>query len=197
MTNNPNGVTAGNLVLGPADLYVAAYDITGANEPADNAVTGAPTSAWSGFGGTNNGVTWTYTPTYKELVADQIVLDIERRLVNLVMTVATQLAEPTLLNYGYALNASLSVTGATTAAPGALEVPTTNSGATPNYVSLLIAGWAPNGKKRWVIARKCLSTAAVGVADSKENQKFVPVTWNVHYVSATRNPFRVIDGPGS
>lgn len=197
MSNNPNAITAGNLSLGPADLYWAPFDITGSNEPTDNMVTGAPPSGWSGFGGTMNGVTWTVTPTYKQLEVDQIVYDIESRLTGMALAVATQLAEVTLQNYGVTLNSSGTVTGATTAAPGAFELPAVNSGATPNYLSILIAGWGTNGKRRWTIARKCLSTAAVGEADSKDGQKVFPVTWKAHFVSSTRNPFRVIEMPGS
>lgn len=197
MSNNPNAITAGNLALGPADLYWAPFDITGANEPTDNAVTGAPPSGWNGFGGTMNGVTWTVTPTYKVLEVDQIVLDVESRLTGLALAIATQLAEVTLSNYGVTLNSSGTVTGATTAAPGAFELPVVNSGATPTYLSILIAGYGTNGKRRWTIVRKCLSTAAVGTGESKDTQKVFPVTWKAHYVSATRNPFRVIDAPGS
>jgi hypothetical protein len=197
VSNNPNAVTAGNLALGPADLYWANFDITGANEPTDNSVTGAPPSGWNGFGGTNNGVTWTVTPTYKELVVDQIVYDVERRLTNVQLTVATQLAEVTLTNYGATLNSSALVTAATTGAPGTFEPSLANSGATPSYISIMVDGWGPNGKRRRVIVRKCLSTAAVGTADSKDGQKVFPVTWMAHYVSSTRAPYRIIDAPGA
>ena len=184
-----NVVTAGNLALGPADLYIGQF---GATEPTDAAVTAAPPSGFTGVGGTLNAVTFTLTPTYKELTVDQIVYDIERRLTNMQITVATQLAEVTMSNLSYSLNNTSNATTGTTAF-NAMELPVVNSGVTPNYVSLLFDGWGPNGKRRRVIVRKCLSTAAVGTADSKDGQKVYPVTWTAHYVSSAINPFHVVD----
>lgn len=187
-----NTISAANLVMGPADVYVGAFSLTGAAEPADSAVNTAPAaSGWTPVGGTASGVTWTVNQTYKALVVDQVPWEIERRLTTAVLTVGTQLAEPTLANYQYTLNDSNLVTAAS--GYDTLDPDMSNPGAGPTYRALLIDGWAPSGKRRRLIVRKVLSTAAVAEGHDKDNQKVFPVTWTGHYVSATLTPYHLID----
>ena len=62
-------VTTTNLIMGPANLYIATF---GATEPADTDVnTTPPASSWTDLGGTQDGVKLsidqTYTVSYTHL----------------------------------------------------------------------------------------------------------------------------------
>lgn len=182
-------VTASNLVLGPAKMYTAAF---GTTEPADSAVnTALSATGWTDVGGTMGGVTIEVDQTYTELEVDQIVDSVGRRLTKREMAITTAMAEPTLTNLALALNGGTSATGAGYASYDPLI---TTSATQPNYIAILVDGWAPgNAFNRRLIARKCLSTAKTQFLYAKDKQHVFDVTFNLHYVSNSITPLHVVD----
>lgn len=184
-------VTGTNLVMGPAELYLGAF---GATEPADTAVGDPPSSAaWTDIGGTLGGATVNLGQEFAVLAADQIVDRAGSRMSNREISVQTQMAEPTLENLIYAINGGSITTGSgyKSYTPGF-----TITATQPNYRALLLDGWAPgttNQLRRRFILRKILSTAAVGVAYSKDGQTVFPVTFTGHYVDGSTAPWKVTD----
>lgn len=185
----PTAVSTSNLLLGPGTLY---YGDFGATEPADTAVATAPDSGdWTDVGGTNDGVTLSIEQEYTELTVDQIVDRVGSRLTNRTMTVATNLAEPTLENL------SLVVNGGGTVSSGSgykSFSPANDTSATqPTYCALIFDGIAPGGGIRRVFGRRMLSTENVEFAYSKEDQTVFSVTFTAHYVSNSITPFKIVD----
>jgi hypothetical protein len=184
-------VTGTNLVMGPAELYIGAF---GATEPADTAVATAPSSAaWTDLGGTLGGLTVNWAQEFAVLAADQIVDRAGSRMSSREFTAQTQMAEPTLENLVYAINGGTITSGSgfKKYTPGF-----TITATQPTYRALLIDGWAPgtsNQLRRRLIVRKILSTAAVGVAYSKDGQSVLPVTFTGHYVDGSIAPWVVVD----
>lgn len=182
-------VTGANLVMGPGELYIAAF---GATEPADTAVGDPPSSAWTDLGGTVGGITTNLAQDFAVLAADQIVDRAGSRLTSREIAIQTQMAEPTLENLVYAINGGTLTTGAGYKS----YVPAfTISSTQPTYRALMLDGWAPGTTqlRRRFILRKILSTAAVGIAYSKDGQTVFPVTFTGHYVDASTAPWKVID----
>lgn len=184
----PNTITTTNLIMGPADLYKGLF---GATEPTDSAVnTAPPASAWTGVGGTNDGVNLTLAQNYEELEVDQIVDVVGRRLTKREFTLETNLAEPTLENLATSLNESTPTSGA---GFKYLEPTTENSATQPTYYALILDGYSPNSLRRRIIGRKMLSTDDVESSYAKGDQTFLKVTFSGHYVSSSIKPFRVVD----
>src|SRR5436190_2185016 len=129
-------VTVGNLVQGPATVYIGAFQ---AAEPASASATPA-SAVWTDLGGTTDGATVSINQTYKELEVDQVIDIPGRRLTQRDMTVKTNLAEPTLQNLAYALNDGTYATGAT---DSTYTPAFTDSATQPTYRALLLWGWAP------------------------------------------------------
>lgn len=177
-------VTASNLVLGSATLYIGAF---GAVEPADAKT--APAVAWTDLGGTTDGVTISVAPEYTELAVDQVIDRVGSRLTSRSITVQTNLAEATLENLKIALGG-----GTVTSASGkkTFDLDIANSGE-PAYQALLIDGVAPGGKKRRIIVRKALSTDNVEFAYSKDGQTVYSVTFTAHFVDNVKAPVSIMD----
>jgi len=186
-------VTVGNLVQGPATVFIGAFQ---AAEPASASATPA-SAAWTDLGGTTDGATISINQTYKELEVDQVIDIPGRRLTLRDMTVKTNLAEPTLTNLTYALNDGTYATGAT---DSSFTPAFTDSATQPTYRALLLWGWAPGSgvanqsKRRTVILRRVLSSDNVEFAYKKDDQTVFSVTWSVHYVSNAVAPFFIMDG---
>jgi hypothetical protein len=185
-------VTVGNLVQGPATIYIGDY---GASEP--TSATATPASAsWTDLGGTSDGATININQEYKELEVDQVIDIPGRRLVKRDMTVKTNLAEPTLQNLVYALNDGTFATGAT---DNTYTPAFTDSATQPTYRALIVHGWAAGSgaggqsKRRMVILRRCLSSDNVEFAYKKDDQTVFTVTWSVHYDTSSSAPFKIID----
>lgn len=182
-------VTGQNLVMGPGELYLAAF---GATEPADADVADPPASAWTDIGGTVGGITTNIANEFAVLVADQIVDRAGSRQTGREISVQTQMGEPTLENLVYAINGGSITTGSgyKKFTPGY-----TISSTQPNYRALMLDGWAPGAVqvRRRFILRKVLQTAAVGIAYSKDGQTVYPVTFTGHYVDESIAPWVVID----
>lgn len=186
-------VTVTNLIMGPGTVYNGAF---GAVEPPDfNVNLTPPSSSWSDIGGTLNGITLSIDQSYTELMVDQLVDSIGRRLTKREFLVTTQMAEPTVANLSLALNGSTQTSGATSAAGtyATVEPLFATSATQPTYIALLIDGYAPNSLRRRVIFRRMLSTAKVDTAMDKAKQTVFTVSWNGHYVSAAIAPFHLVD----
>jgi hypothetical protein len=191
-------VTASNLVLGPATLYVAPF---GSTEPADSTVTPngdtfVPSSPWTDVGGTDGGVTFEVDSTYTGLSVDQIIMEVGARLTELKMSVSAKLSEVTLANLNNALNSI----GTTTTDSGynTLDIPVTSVATQPSYAALMIQGWAPyNGSGspmlRRVIVRKVLSQTKAQLVYDKKTQQAFDCTWAAYYVSSAINPVHIVD----
>ena len=181
-------VTATNLTQGPGTLYTGDF---GTTEPADTDVASPPGAGWTDVGGTSDGVTLNVMQEFSELAVDQIVDVPGRRLTKRDMTIATNMAEPTLENLTIAMNGGTVTTGS---GFKALEPSSDTSSTQPTYKALLFDGFAPGGFQRRVILRKGLNTSNVEFAYKKDAQTFFAVSFNAHYVSSSIRPFKIVDG---
>ncbi len=192
-------VTASNLVLGPATLYVAAF---GATEPLDSTVTpngptnGIPSSPWTDVGGTDGGVTFEVDSTYTDLSVDQIIMNVGSRLTELKMQVTVKLSEVTLAN----LNTALNNIGVTSSGSGysTLDIPVTSAASQPQYSALIIDGWAPtlstgSPALRRVTVRKVLNQVKASLTYDKKTQLAYDCTFTAYYVSGSINPVHIVD----
>lgn len=182
------GVTASNLIQGPATLYAAVF---GSAEPTTVATT--PAAPFADLGGTQDGVELGIADDYSVLSVDQIVYEIARRRTNRVLTVKTNLAEATLANLALAINntAPAAVTG-----PPATNLLTLDDGLNafaPQYTAIILDGIAPGGFRRRFIMRKCLSTDSVATSYKKDGQTLIPVTFTGHWVSSSIAPLAITD----
>ena len=191
-------VTASNLVLGPASLYVAPF---GSTEPSDASVTPngyltAPPAPWVDAGGTEGGVSFEVETKYTNLAVDQIIMNVGARLTELDMMVTTKLSEVTLNNLTYALN-SITTVGAGTGY-STEDITVTLSASQPTYAAMIIHGWAPllpTGAPalRRIIIRKVLSQAKVALMYDKKTQASYATTFNAYFVANSINPVHIVD----
>ncbi len=132
-----------NLVEGPAACYAAPF---GTTEPPSSAITPAgasyvPPAPWTDVGGTDGGINFTSDTTYNALVVDQITMDVGARLAEQKFGIAAKLAEMSLVNLAFAMNNNVVST------PGTGYTVTDflvgNAATQPQYVALMIQGWAP------------------------------------------------------
>lgn len=181
-------VTITNLIQGPGTLFTGAF---GAAEPADSAVNAVPAaSAWTDLGATDGGVKLSVDQTYSELSVDQLVDAPGRRLTKREFMLDTNLAEPTLTNLSTALNGGTSASGTGWVS---FEPNTATSATQPNYIAVIMDGYAPNSFRRRVIGRRMLNTSKVESAYTKDKQTFIPVSFAGHYVSNSITPFHIVD----
>lgn len=174
-------VTSSNLIQGPAVIYGGEF---GAAEPLT--IDEEPGVGWTDFGGTKEGVELTVADEYAVLDVDQIIYEIARRRTKRVVSIKTSLAEATLAN----LALSIANTAPT------VNVLNADDGVTafaPEYGAILVDGIAPGGFRRRIIIRKTLPTDSVGMAYKKDGQTLLPVTWTLHWVSASIAPFKIED----
>jgi hypothetical protein len=183
------GVTAANLIMGPAAIYTGPFGIA---EPAETAVNSSPpaSAGWVDLGGTMDGAGLTVDQKYKDLTVDQIVDKAGGRLTERTIEVATKLAEPTLANLGYSLNDGVSATGAGYAS---YEPNFASSATQPTYRAILLDGYGANSFRRRIILRKVLSTAGVKFAYKKDDQTVYDVTFTCYYVSNSIAPFHITE----
>jgi hypothetical protein len=191
-------VNAGNLIMGPARMYVAPF---GSTEPLDSTVTPngtitPPSAPWVDAGGTSGGVTYEVDNTYTDLEVDQIIMPVGARLTAMKMTVTTKMAELTLANLNTALNSVATIavnSGYTT-----WDINVGSSATQPTYAALILDGWAPTLPSsapalRRIIVRKVLSQAKATLAYDKKTQQSLDVTFQAYYVSSTIVPVHGID----
>lgn len=175
-------VTVTNLLQGPAVLYVGEPDDL---EPQYTDTPIAPL-VWRDLGGTDGGARMVTGQTYSNMVVDQIALPVGSRLVSQEVTVATSLAEATLENLALALNQEAPV-------GGEIELDSEISNAEPLYRKFLIVGQKPGGGPRLIVIRRCLSTANVEMAWTKDNKTMIPVTFFGYYVDEATKALRISD----
>ncbi|MCW0214367.1 MAG: hypothetical protein OJJ54_13490 [Pseudonocardia sp.] len=182
------GVDVANLTQGPGTLYRGAV---GATEPLDTALATAPSGpAWTDVGGTMDGVTLTINQEYSELQVDQVVDVPGRRISKRDMTIATNMAEPTLENLAFCLNQ-----GTISAGTGykAIVPPNDTSATQPTYSALIFDGFSPSSLKRRIVVRRALSTNNVEFAYKKDAQTVFTATFSAHFVSSSIPAFRISD----
>lgn len=184
-------VTITNLCAGPITLWTGAFGVA---EPADTAVASDPGAGWTDAGATTGGAKLKIDQKFFELATDQIVDSAGRRLVQRDATVKTNMAEPTLANLILVLNGGATSTGGSGATAYSAYDPDAASSATqPTYIAVLMDGWAPNGKRRRVILRKCLNIDAVETEYKKDGQTLFTAEFACHWVSASIKPFHIVD----
>ena len=178
-----------NLLAGPAVVYWGAY---GAAEPLDSELNSAPAaSAWTDIGATSGGTTLNVELEFVEFEIDQSV-DCPGQMISKRATkVATSVAELTLTNWKRAMNGGTLTTGASY---DTYDPTNSTAGMVPDYGALIIDGFAPSMKRRRVVVRRVLNTAAFELANSRTDQGLIPVEWMAHYVSDSVTPYHVIDG---
>ena len=191
-------VTASNLVLGPASMYVAPF---GTAEPTDASVTPngyltPPGGAWVDVGGTEGGVSFEADTKYTDLAVDQIIMNVGARLTELSMMVTTKLSEVTLGNLTTALN-SITSSGSGTGY-STTDITVTSAASQPTYAAIIIHGWAPllsTGAPalRRITIRKVLSQAKVALMYDKKTQASYSTTFNAFFVSNSINPVHIVD----
>lgn len=187
--------SAANLLVGPASLWTGPF---GTTEPADTAVaTALDAEDWTDRGGTDGGLTVTASREYFRLRMDQTVESPGRRLTELDVTLATNLAEPTLENWATALaDAASAVTSGGTGGTAykAMDIGGPDEpGAEPTYLAVIMRGRAPRGKRRLVIIRKALSVEEVESEYKRDDQTFIPVTFGAHWVSPSVKSVHCVD----
>lgn len=188
-------INVANILMGPATLYVGAYDPTGANMPADALVNTTPAaSAFTSVGGTNGGVTFSVDPKLTSLTVDQVVDGIGDRLTSRTITVSTTLAEATLANLATVLN---TVVGATGANYADLEPNYSSTASQIPYVAVVLDGIAPTATntslRRRIYLPRCLQTGKTELMYAKDKQVGYSVTFTAYYVSSSLSPFHVTD----
>lgn len=184
-------VTTTNLIQGPATLYSG---LVGAVEPTDALVGTAPGAGWTDVGGTTGGVTLTVNLTLAEYDVDQVLDVVGDVITARNVTIATNLAEATLLNLAKVLNvADAAVTSGTTPAGPTLEPVSDVTAFTPVYRAYILDGLAPGGFRRRVIVRRAIQTAAAALPHSPSAQTVIPATFRSTYVTASVKPFKIVD----
>jgi hypothetical protein len=182
-------VTASNLIQGPAELWCAPF---GSTEPLDSVLTAAPTTPWINLGATDGGVKVTVTQTYNAMTVDQVVEPVDHRLVMRAVTVATNLAEPTLANLMRVLNATTDTPTVSTGI-ASYELPTGSSATQPTSRALIIDGYAPAGFRRRIFVRKALVIDSVETTSKKDAQTYFAIQWKGQYVSPSIGSCRWLD----
>lgn len=184
-----------NVLMGPATLYVGAYDATGANMPPDANVNTTPAaSAFTSVGFTNGGVSFSVDPKMTTLTVDQVVDDIGDRLTSRTITVTTTLSDATLANLATVLNTTLGATGANF---GVVEPNYSSTASQIPYVALVLDGIAPTATnttlRRRIYLPRCLQTGKTELMYAKDKQVGYSVTFKAYYVSTSLSPFHVVD----
>lgn len=186
-----------NLLQGTGVLYLAEF---GTTEPADDQVHEAPASEdWTDVGFTQDGVTMTITHEFSELEVDQVVDVPGRRLIKREITIASNLAEVTLLSLqramaGATIDETAETGGVGSSGVHVLEPELINTGVgPPTYRAVMFDGFAPGGFVRRIILRRAVNVADIESAYQKDNQTLIPVEFSGTYVSPTVAPYRIVD----
>lgn len=137
-----------NITVGPSQLFIAPAGtdlptLTGAAGDFDD---------FTELGLTQDGIEWDYTPTWKDIMVDELMGPAKKILTNHKLVASAKLAETTLQNLAYA------IPGATFNGTTGLTIGTVD--AAPEFV----LGWlgpAANGKKRECLVYRVVSIAAV------------------------------------
>ena len=135
-----------NITVGASQLFIAP---AGTANPTLTGVAGN-FSAFAAPGFTQDGIEWDYTPTWKDIVVDELMGPAKKILVSHKLVISAKLAETTLQNFAYAIpGATISGSGLTI---GTIDAPE------------FVLGWigpAANGLTRECLVYRVVSIAAV------------------------------------
>ncbi len=186
-----------NVVMGPATVYWAPF---GATEPAYSAIQSPPSSSvWTDVGATADGTSalLEVEHTFTNISAEQLIDPIGARLSKRVIQVTVSLLEASLQNLNLAMNQL------TTISPGSgysvLDPLTSITSLQPQYMAILIDGWAPTTGttevecRRRMVIRKCLSSSKVDLEYEKTKASTFNTTWTAFFVSSGIAPFEITD----
>ena len=178
------GSDAAFIKLGPGKIYFGAV---GAVEPAD-LTTAISTAVWNYAGFTDEGHTFTFTPTYEGVQVAELLEDVSNIATGRDMTLELALAEVTAANVQRALNGAV-VTASGTGPTAIDTVEPLAFGAVEPRVAVL---WvADDNSERWVW-RKCLQTGAVAIGRRKGAAKAtIPLSFKLEPVAGLK-PFKAI-----
>jgi hypothetical protein len=186
-----------NIVMGPAFVY---WGLSGSTEPAYASLTSPPSSSvWTDVGGIADGtsVLLEIEHSLTDLAVEQLIDRVGARVTKRVIQVTAALNEATLTNMQLAMNQLLTIS------PGAgytvADLQTGITAVQPQYMALIIDGWAPTtgttevACRRRAIVRKCLSSSKVDLEYEKTKQTVYNTTWSVYWVSSSVSPVEIID----
>lgn len=177
------GVQATSLMVGPGNLYVAAFGTD------DSLVVAGAAPSWTGWtymGATDDGINLTVAKSYANHKVDQVADWVASTITERSAQIEVNLAEPTLANLQLALN------GGTTASTANWDsyTPDNDLVATQEtYHAVGVEGITLGGKKTVLIIRKVLNVADVKFAYKKDAKTMFACSWAGHYVSNTTAPF--------
>lgn len=139
---------AANIILGPSKGFLAPY-VT-----AVPTLTGAESdfSAFIEFGFSQDGFEWDYSSQWKDIVVDERMGIVKKKLISHKLMAGSKLSEATLQNLYFAM------AGSTLVSPTELSIGTVTDA--PEF-RLGWIGTAPNGGTRMAIVYRCVSIAAV------------------------------------
>jgi hypothetical protein len=186
----------GNLLMGPCTVYYGLQGVTTV-EPTDANVNSTPAaSAWDNCGLTMGGVSVKISPTYKELVADQIPDQAGARMTDRAISVSAALTEVTLANIARGNKGTY--TG-TPVLGESYELESGQSAFAQPYTKLLLDGFAPDPsgaeRRRRLVLRRILQTGETELVNSKDGQQVLSYVFNAYYVNSTTSPLRYYDAP--
>lgn len=186
----------GNLLMGPATIYTGATGIITA-APTDANVNSTPAaSAWTDMGASNGGVSWTVTPKFSPLTADQVVDNIDDRLTSRDIMVTLTLAEMTLANLALAMNTTVGATGANFATLEPNYGPNASQTLKTSFVIdgfAPVSGGAPANARRRLYVPRAQQTGKVEWLNAKDKQQGILLTLKCYYVSTTVAPVHWTD----
>jgi hypothetical protein len=183
--------------MGPAYLYYALY---GSLEPAYTAITQPPNSAiWTDVGGISDGtsVLLEIEHSLTDIGVEQLIDRVGARTTKRVIQVTASLNEATLQNMQLAMNQLLTISQGQGYAVA--DLVTGSMAGQPQYMALLIDGWAPTtgtdevACRRRAIVRKSLSSSKVDLEYEKTKQVTYSTTWSVFWVSSSVSPVEIVD----
>jgi hypothetical protein len=192
-------VVAGNVLAGPAAMFIGSLDASGnvVGAPAASAVNVAPAaSAWSNVGGTSGGVTVITNQTMFSMYVDQIPDRVGVRMTQRDVLIRTNMAEGTLINMARAMNVAES---AITVGDGYRQfaLPFGQAAFFPHERAILMDGWAPvaanAAMRRRVLLRRVVSIENIEAGYTKDGLFVIPVTFGALYVNDTDSPVTFTD----
>ena len=170
--------TVANITVGTSQVFLAPAGTASPN------FTGHATdfgNAFSSPGFTQDGIEWDYTPTWKDIMVDELMGIAKKILVSHKLVVSAKLAEATLQNLAHA------IPGATFDGANGLTIGTV--AAPPEFV----LGWigpAPSGKQRECVVYRVVSIASVKAHYQRKSEVIYQVQFEALSDSAQVNPLQ-------
>lgn len=178
-------VNAENIIFGAARLYIGAF---GATEPATIDAEIDP-AQFIDVGATTEGVKFTYEPEFADIAIDQVYGAVGARKIGHTMGLATVFSEGTLENFETLLGGGTITVNGT---ERSFELASLTGGA-PEYLAIIAEGPGPKGKKRRLIARKCLATGTLEFGWMKDEQSGLTAEFTVYETGTDVRALRIVD----